>query len=296
MKSYIQDLTNNKSVLSNTFDTLEQDLTDHNYFSANTYKIKNNFNDVLAGENTRVKLQKHRGDYINANYVLQNYIATQQPNDHTIDDFWTMIYQTNSRMIINLSGNNNYLPHNYIGIYDDISVKIKEIKTSNYASIRNITLTQNNITKEIYHVTYLTWPDYGVPDENEFIKLFNEINFLDYVSNTGPIVVHCRAGIGRTGSFIMIHHIFKKIEHRIYPDPIQIVKYMRQSRSGMIQSKSQFEFVLSVITKQLVLKLDNINKGKRCNLSSSCGYEIPKKYKYNKYIKNNLSVSSEIVI
>lgn len=250
MQLYTEYLKNNNGNLLTQFHKLEQDSTDKNYFYAKSYPEKNNFPNILASERSRVKLEDCKCDYINANYILENYIATQQPNEHTINDFWKMIYQTNTSIIINLTGDNNYLStDNIFTIYGDISLKLRQIKSNEYMSILRITLTQNKIKRKLYHITYHNWPDFGIPDVDEFMSLLNEINFLNTDDNR-PITIHCKAGVGRTGTFIMIHHILEGIKQNNYYDPIKVIQKMRESRASMIQNKTQFEFAISIILKQ----------------------------------------------
>jgi len=270
---YLEEIELNKQKLINNFTKLPKDLTDQNYLisSLAINSSKNNFNNVLVSDSTRVKLQNYSHDYINANYILKNrYIATQQPNDNTILDFWRMVIETKSKLIVNLNGSPG--SNNYLSLTEkqsnEILLDIKEIKSTDCIKIKIITIIDKrscniNATDlnqmyhmyRIYHLTYLKWPDFGVPNSNEFIELINITKKINSLVTKFPIIVHCRAGIGRTGTFIMVHCVLNLLDHNLYPNLINFVKHMRYARSGMIQEVSQFEFILNIIQYKLKCKL-----------------------------------------
>lgn len=211
------------------FAKIPKDLTKKDYKTAKTYLEKNKFNDILASEETRVKVP--HVSYINANYVLDKYIATQQPLKDTINDFWSMIYYTNTDLIVNLHGDNMYLP--------DKPEMVKIIYKSDDIEIRTI----NVHDRIVQHITYNGWPDYGVPDQDGFIQLYKMYKIFGNCSN---VVVHCRAGIGRTGTFILIDYITRKFGPRYI---LQTLIKMRESRVGMVQTKAQLEFAENIILR-----------------------------------------------
>ena len=305
MDKHLKFLIKNKDSLVSSFSKLPMDLTEQKYTTANLHEKKNNFPNVLASDESRVKLKRSSGDYINANYMLDDkYIATQQPNEHTIVDFWHMIYQTKSKTIINVNGENNYLPLNDNETYDDISVKVVNISRKENLEIRKLQIYKtslNELPLYIYHITFLKWKDFDIPKEEAFMRLLILTNILEtrecndkpiVERRNAPIVVHCRAGIGRTGTFILIHYLHKQICLGNYLDPIETLKQMRKSRYGMIQNKRQFNFVLHVIinTSRNRIRLEPIKV--KNPLSSSCG----KMYNRAKTKKSSLSFSSEIII
>lgn len=253
-RDYINYLITHRAQLCQQFADIPYDLTDKNYNVARNIvnSHKNNFSNILSSEESRIKLKIGTTDYINANYILDKYIATQQPNLNTHIDFWFMIYQENINTIINLSGNNDYLNINN-DLYSTFKIEIGEITYKDHVQIRNIIIINNdtNKRKHIYHLTMPKWPDFGVPNEDEFLKNLNAINLMDYNSNNQKMVIHCRAGVGRTGTLILIHYLCQQFKNNNYPDIIETLKSMRKQRSGMIQDKSQFTFVLDVITKKL---------------------------------------------
>jgi len=257
---------------------------------------KNNFNNILASEESRVKLKNSSSDYINANYIFgDKYIATQQPNNHTIIDFWYMVHQTKSRIIINLTGENNYLPLNNINhTFHNIEVKILNTSNNENLEIRKLEVT-NFLSQEqpliTYHVTFKKWKDFDIPKEEAFMRLLTLTNILESKEHKNrPIIVHCKAGVGRTGTFILIHYLYKQTQLGNYLDPLDTVRLMRKARYGMVQNNKQFNFVLNMINK-LPNKVKK-NNNKKISLTSSCG-EI-----HNKVciIKKNLSMSSDVIM
>jgi protein tyrosine phosphatase len=290
-ENYIHKLKSNKQKYILQYNGTHLDLTEQNYAIANSplNEYKNNFPDVLASEETRVKLDDSMY-YINANYILDNYIATQQPNENTYDDFWEMIYEKRCSLIVNLSGNNEYLPNGKT-TYGNYDVIVKNINHNDVVKIKNIVIIKRDDLSpkiNLYHVTFTMWPDFGVPDKRDFSRLFDAINMVDYVSLKGPIVVHCRAGIGRTGTFIMIHYLLRKFNSSEFMDPFDVLISMRKARCGMVQKRIQFEFAFDFVCDKISTKaLVPIKKNK---LSLSCG----ESNRFNKN-RNKLSSSTGIV-
>jgi protein tyrosine phosphatase len=281
--------------LVNQFGQLSEDLTSKNYHEASKLSnyIKNSFSNILSSDETRVKLSStnYKSDYINANWIFNRYIATQHPSQNTVSDFWRMILEKKVSMIVNLNGNVNYIPHDQ-SIFDHLEVKVINISTLNHYHLRTIQILDHNLKiHSVYHITFNNWPDFDIPDINAFYDLLKMFDLLtDYQKQDSPIVVHCKAGVGRTGTFILIHkmmHFIKKGEE--IPNIIELVKQMRSSRTSMIQGKKQFRFILQII-KGLLIKL--INKNKRSKLVLS--YDQENKYHKEDYSNvRQLSLSEE---
>lgn len=295
MDKHIEYLKSNEANLISSFSKIPMDLTKQQYKTANhnENEKKNNFNNVLASDETRVKLKRSNSDYINANYLLDGkYIATQQPNSYTIIDFWHMIYQTKSKTIINVAGDNNYLPLKDNEVYEDIIVKILNTSRKENLEIRKLHLSKKSSNEPdliVYHITFLKWKDFDVPKEEAFMRLLTLTNILETKESEGPIVIHCKAGIGRTGTFILIHYLRKQIQLGNYLDPLDTLRTMRQSRSGMVQNKKQFRFVLNIIKN--LPRNNTIIRNIKTPLSMSCGDT----YNNNTIKKPFLSMSSDII-
>jgi len=251
---YITFLNTNREQLCKQFKETPQDLTNKEYEVAKSFAncYKNNFHNILASNESRIKLKLGVTDYINANYILDKYIATQQPNVYCHCDFWNMIYQEHISAIVNLSGNNDYL-NTIDHIYNSFKIELGDITYKEHVQIRNITMIdkESGKIKQLYHITMPQWPDFGVPNEDDFLKNLNAINLIEHNTKDKKMVVHCRAGVGRTGTFIMIHYLCQQFKKNNYPHVIEILKAMRANRIGMVQDKSQFLFILDVILKKL---------------------------------------------
>lgn len=258
-------------------------------------RAKNRFKTILPFDQNRVKLTNRTNiagdsdssDYINANRIVpeekfgKTYLATQGPLPNTVNDFWQMIWQEQSQIILMITheeekgrikcarywpepshqGNSSPSSNQTFSVYDDIKVTFVKITylCSDYV-LRQFSLTkfsQDNNTIEpksltVYQFQYLAWSDHGVPDNVQ-----NTINFIEYVNqlykeikSNKPITVHCSAGIGRTGAVIVIDMIIDKIKtHGIQCDIdlYKTVSYLRSQRSGMIQTEKQYQFCYTTI-------------------------------------------------
>ncbi|KAF2076255.1 hypothetical protein CYY_002433 [Polysphondylium violaceum] len=230
----------------------------------NDNRDKNRYSDILAIEKTRVKLKVGdglRSDYINANYVLDNkYILTQGPLSHTIKDFWRMTWEQDSNLIVMLTNIvengmkkcDQYWPKLDDTIKYDLFI-VKNVKEENIDNIfiKREFLVQNTKTNEnriIYQLHYIAWPDHGVP--SSFKEFISFVNHLDNITNTGPIIVHCSAGIGRSGTLCVIKHIMDELKNGASVNTLSIknvVLNMRKERIGVVQTFGQYEFCFNVI-------------------------------------------------
>jgi len=221
--------------------------------------LKNRYPDILPFEDTRVHLQPNPNDgsdYINANFILNHkYISCQAPTFPTFADFWKMIWEQKSIVIVMLtklfeSGKtkaNIYWPV-YIDStvnFGEVSVTLVEETTLEHFVLRHIILKKGEELRQVFHLHYTDWPDHGVPKSPRGILcLCRQANILlDDSIETSPIVVHCSAGIGRSGSFIAIHQTINQIDRNSSFDILATAKRMRRDRIGMIQSEEQYRFV-----------------------------------------------------
>jgi len=234
------------SNLMNQFRTLPGDLTNQDYDLALRYLDKNKFPNVLAPESTMVKVGGV--PYINASYILDNYIATCEPILQTISDFWNMVFQTQAGVIINLEGNNFYFTLSPFVSY--LSIEIEQTQFFSSFEIRKIRISHIPTQKDhiVYHLTINKWLDFNVPDPDLFMKLRDLHNLYRTSKRT---VVHCRGGIGRTGTFILIDYVFRILRNNECPNIINILHMMRKARANMIQNDRQFMFVI-LMTKRYI--------------------------------------------
>ncbi|CAL1530188.1 unnamed protein product [Lymnaea stagnalis] len=270
-------------------------------------KAKNRYKNILPYDYTRVILsdgnEELGTDYINANLIVwtdddqliepkRKYIATQGPLTSTMLDFYRMIWQEGSRVIINLAriterGKvqiNIYWPtaeENYEKLFvfehpvDSSGKKeficqyrvklITETGDQTYIK-REMVLTRENKEgkpmeepRKIYQFHYMIWPDYNVPDDPgsmiDFLERIN--NLLDSLPSPGPVVVHCSAGIGRTGTLIVTDMIITQIKTYGFDCDIDIFKtilMVRAQRSGLVQTQSQYQFVYLAVQRYMEIE------------------------------------------
>ncbi|UJR10206.1 hypothetical protein I4U23_014421 [Adineta vaga] len=226
---------------------------------------KSRYRDVVPGEFTRVKLQPDgddKNDFINANYVSgynnqeKAYIFTQGPLQNTVKDFWRMIWQENITIIvmttnIRESGMMKCYPYWPLETNECLNSGLYQIqneKSDKYDSfvITTLLLKKKNHSdiRTIYHAHYLKWPDHGIPSGTKDALLFLEKveYYKQLMKTTAPILLHCSAGIGRTGTFCAIDIGIKRyLDEKLIDIPSTVVK-MRHERSGSVQTEDQYLF------------------------------------------------------
>ncbi|CAN0196397.1 unnamed protein product [Lampetra fluviatilis] len=236
-------------------------------------RTKNRYTNILPFDVTRVKLASvediPHSDYINANYIKghsssREYIAAQGPLAGTREDFWRMVWEQKVNQIVMLTNCVErgqpkcecYWPMDITPVrYGDIGLVMEWDKPSPEWTIRHL-LVKNHKTDEmrpLYHFHFTAWPDHGVPDTTDSLTNFVRI-FRTHVNTTnkgGPIVVHCSAGVGRTGTFISLDHLLQDIDKKPEIDIYGIVHNMRMSRVLMVQTEMQYIFIHKCILKVL---------------------------------------------
>ncbi|XP_037511080.1 tyrosine-protein phosphatase non-receptor type 4 isoform X1 [Rhipicephalus sanguineus] len=231
---------------------------------------KNRYRDISPYDATRVILQEGTsGDYINASYVNMNiptsgivnrYIATQGPLPNTTIDFWEMVWEQQCTLVVMLTtlverGRikcHKYWPDLYeTDTYGHLQVSCVRQKETPSFAFREFTLinTQNREERHITHMQYLAWPDHGVPEEaSEFLGFVQRVR-RSRDGMVEPTVVHCSAGIGRTGVLILMETAMCLIEANEPVYPLDLTRDMRDQRAMLIQTSSQYKFVCEAILK-----------------------------------------------
>ncbi|TKW07247.1 hypothetical protein SEVIR_7G295700v4 [Setaria viridis] len=241
---------------------------------------KNRYIDVLPFDDTRVKLKStttsltSNNDYINASFIkategnrrVATFICTQGPLVNTFEDFWEMVYQYQCPAIVMVTQFDSvkcdkYLPlHNGRGAYGKYNVKImKKRKDNHQLWLRNVQVQNKESGKvhSVLHIEYPDWPDHGVPTNTDAVRQIWKR--LHHIPTEHPIVVHCSAGIGRTGTYITIHTAIERIllgDKRSY-DIVETVKNFRSQRPGMVQTEQQYKFCYQVIADELKYLLNS---------------------------------------
>ncbi|XP_071342220.1 receptor-type tyrosine-protein phosphatase C isoform X2 [Trachinotus anak] len=223
---------------------------------------KNRYVDILPYDYNRVQLTTGNGeagcDYINASFIdgykeAKKYIAAQGPKDETVGDFWRMIWEQQSSIIVMVTrceeGNRvkcaQYWPspHRETEIFEEFIVKLNSEDHCPDYTIRHLSLInkrEKHTEREVTHIQFMSWPDHGVPGEPHLLlKLRRRVNaFKNFFS--GPIVVHCSAGVGRTGTYIGIDAMMEGLEAEGRVDIYGYVVRLRRQRCLMVQVEAQY--------------------------------------------------------
>uniref|UniRef100_A0AAY4BMX1 protein-tyrosine-phosphatase n=1 Tax=Denticeps clupeoides TaxID=299321 RepID=A0AAY4BMX1_9TELE len=227
---------------------------------------KNRYNNILPYDATRVKLSYLEddpcSDYINASYIPGNnfrreYIATQGPLPGTKEDFWRMVWEQNVHNIVMVTqcmekGRvkcDQYWPLNREPLYyGDLVVQMLSESVLPEWTIREFKICydgQMNFPRMVRHFHYTIWPDHGVPETTQSLIQFVRTvrDYVDRAPNSGPTVVHCSAGVGRTGTFIVLDRVLQQLDSRGTVDIYGCVFDLRQQRSHMVQTECQYAYL-----------------------------------------------------
>ncbi|RXN01095.1 Receptor-type tyrosine-protein phosphatase kappa [Acipenser ruthenus] len=228
-------------------------------------RTKNRYGNIIAYDHSRVILQPMEddpsSDYINANYIdgyqrPSHYIATQGPVHETVYDFWRMIWQEQSAcvvMVTNLVEVGRVKCYKYwpddADVYGDFKVTFLEVEPLAEYVVRTFTLERRgfNEMREVKQFNFTGWPDHGVPYHATGLLSFIRRVKMSNPPSAGPIVVHCSAGAGRTGCYIVIDIMLDMAEREGVVDIYNCVKALRSRRINMVQTEEQYIFIHDAI-------------------------------------------------
>ncbi|XP_051918305.1 receptor-type tyrosine-protein phosphatase beta-like isoform X2 [Hippocampus zosterae] len=235
---------------------------------------KNRYNNILPYDSTRVKLSyvddDLSSDYINASYIPGNnsrreYIATQGPLPGTKDDFWKMAWEQNARNVVMLTqcvekGRvkcDRYWPAEREPLYyGDLIVHMTSESVLPEWTIREFNVCSEDDVRHVRtlrHFHFTVWPDHGVPDGTQSLVHFVR-TVRDFVNRSpagGPTIVHCSAGVGRTGTFVALDRLLQQLDTSDALDVYGCVWQLRMHRSHMLQTERQYAFVHQCISDVL---------------------------------------------
>ncbi|KAF1766078.1 hypothetical protein GCK72_006034 [Caenorhabditis remanei] len=255
--------------------------------------VKNRYNDIRAFDETRVKLKQIRGDehsdYINANFIKswkekKLFIAAQAPVEATIDDFWRMIWEQESYLVVmvaNLTEKNRqqcakYWPDEEMTRYGDIIVEPSTVSfhsdyavrafdiahiadcgsdvipTENGVEYANVPIVKGqfaNCSRRVLQYHFTNWNDYKAPECSTGLLRFMYILRELPQFNTSPVVIHCSAGVGRTGTFITIDSMFDQCLAEGKANVFEFVCNLRRQRNLMVQSIEQYVFIYKALAE-----------------------------------------------
>uniref|UniRef100_A0A672SN06 Tyrosine-protein phosphatase non-receptor type 13-like n=1 Tax=Sinocyclocheilus grahami TaxID=75366 RepID=A0A672SN06_SINGR len=227
-------------------------------------KKKNRYKNIVPFDTTRVMLGKD-GGYINANFIKMPvkdenflYIACQGPLPTTLGDFWQMVWEQKSNVIAMMTQEveggkvkcQRYWPDTPRSpemVDDRLQITLAKDQHLDNFVIRLIEVRdiQTNEIQRVTHLNYTGWPDHGTPTQPEQLLTF--ISYMRHIHQSGPIITHCSAGIGRSGTLICIDVVLGLISKDADFDISDVVRTMRLQRQGMVQTEDQYIFCYQVI-------------------------------------------------
>ncbi|XP_036402790.1 receptor-type tyrosine-protein phosphatase epsilon-like isoform X3 [Megalops cyprinoides] len=228
---------------------------------------KNRVLQIIPYDFNRVILSMKRGqeftDYINASFIdgyrqKDYFIATQGPLSQTVDDFWRMVWEWRCHSIVMLTELQEreqdkcfqYWPTEGSVTYGDYCVEMKGDTLCDTFSLRDLVLTYlpEKQTRLVRHFHFHGWPEIGIPAEGKgMIDIIASVQKQQQQSGNHPIVVHCSAGAGRTGTFIALSNILERVKAEGLLDVFQTVKSLRMQRPHMVQTVEQYDFCYRVV-------------------------------------------------
>lgn len=234
-------------------------------------QVFNRYSDILPYSDTKVEVSTK--EYINANWIQGHnsspcYIATQGPLERSRNSFWKMVWEHQVRLIVMVTGIkengkqkcDQYFPLDGTLTTADFQITLKSIRDE-FATltVREFELECLGEKRKITHLQSVAWPDHGAPELEEE---YESIKFMidEILSRPKPILVHCSAGIGRTGTLIALCQMIQAIQMTTFNPRVSVfgtVRRLREQRWKMVQTKNQYDFLYKFMEQWINIYLND---------------------------------------